>query len=133
MASAGLTLTSSNGSLYLVYNEHRNGGWRSQWSITVQEELSVFDRAELGAWGEDGSLWGLHLDGAQLLRLGTEGEFIARFRRTDPAVPWHGYPAQPSTQHRQDFPPDQVVNMWVDMGLLSRPRQRRLQQGRWRL
>ena len=63
-------------------------------------------------------LWGVHDGGTT--DLGLRGERLAKFPHPQNATdPWHGYPVSP--QDRQDdTPPDEIINLWIDRGVITR-------------
>lgn len=126
------------GESYIVNPRHRDGSWHSTWAVSTAIEISLFEAAGGNGWGDLENRWALHFEGeapedGHLSPVGTEGEYIAKYTRSAAIVPWHGYPAKPSTRHRQDVPPDAVVNRWKASGCITALRRRRLRKGRWQL
>jgi hypothetical protein len=119
---------------YAVNPKHRNGSPDgSQWTIPPIEEHACFQTAEIAGWllGDKG--WGLHLvaetpaylgvavDGGRLL-------FVAKFVAGAAPVVWHGYPADPE-KRTHDIPEEHVLQHWLVLNLLSKPKIRKLGRG----
>lgn len=116
---------------YFVKPDHRNGGWRSQWDVAALTEVQIFEHARDMNWGNGTIHWGLYVIDGSINRLGTKGEFISKHRRSLPTTEWHGYPAQPSPSHHQDYPPDEILESWRASRLLGAPQIKRLHRGIW--
>lgn len=93
---------------YLPNEQHRNGNpEKSQWTISLDDELASFFQAEERGWQESNKAWGLHLVEGRIIYLGVTKNrqtpvFIAKYTCSRDAV-WHGYPAD-YRNNSQDIP-----------------------------
>lgn len=120
----------ASGKLYLSVYAHRGANPRkSQWAIPPTDEFGCFSRSDAEGWLDlDGHLWGaLDPTGPTL---GTRGERLAKFPRTVPPTPWHGYPVSASSGRASETPPDELVERLRDDGRLTRTLARKLQTRR---
>ncbi|MBR6178066.1 MAG: hypothetical protein IKQ70_09330 [Bacteroidales bacterium] len=100
---------------YTALDYHRNGSpKKSQWLISVDEEISCFVFAKQNDWisKEDHKGWGITDDCKVLGKTTANKEtFIARFEEYDYNLDhWHGYPAD--LGRPQDIPADFVLLDW---------------------
>lgn len=118
---------------YWCHPHHRNGNsQKSQWSITRLEEVSSFAAAPKGVCSDPSVRWGTHFANASIAALGSRGEWLARFVG-DGAIPistWHGWPA---CRWPQDNPDSELLDHWVQHGVITRARARRVNRGIWQL
>lgn len=131
------------GHQYFFYDKHhgRGGPEAAQWAtdLSEAEEFSIFDRSDaLDLSDHHGNLFGLRLAGGvpqQVLKLGTLGEFVAKFPLAHPGQPWHGFPFSPVRPIGPLHPPDRtvpgdVLRTMEAKRLLSKAQRRRLQGGK---
>lgn len=121
----------ASGKSYLSWFEHRGGDRRkSQWATDVApvEEYRIFCAADDGDWVDaSGSYWGVR--DAAGRSLGTRGERVSKFPRNDTSpVPWHGYPVAPSSGRPYSSPPDDLVHLWIGLGVVTRTFGRKIQR-----
>ena len=111
---------------YIPHNHHRHSAYanqKSQWSITVPEEVSCYKNAANMMWSSNGTFWGLHLNAVVPLPLGVaplpagDRLHIAKFVG-DPAGNWHGYPVAPWLKPN-DRPDELVLKKWLAAGYIS--------------
>ena len=123
-----------NGITYGVKPDHRdNTHVKSQWTITVDEEVLCFRLTCERTWFLDDRGWGLHLtDGkAQYLGVGLDRNqrlFVARFEGDLPKQYWHGYPAD-HVRRADDIPAEAVAGEWIAEGYLPPSKVRKLLKG----
>jgi hypothetical protein len=102
---------------------HRNNApTKSQWTISEADERTAFETAEHKGWLIPSEGWGLHLRGDRPSYLGLAQDrarelFIAKFVGSGTPIVWHGYPADHQL-HRQDVPPELVLNKWMQLALV---------------
>jgi hypothetical protein len=136
--------TRLNGLRYLFTAKH-HGGWRSRdatWLPTLAEdhEFSVFDDAEAKQIADSsGNLFGLLNDAdGGLQDLGTRGEQIAKFWKSAPGRPWHGFPAFPlkddlvnhNRQGQTARPEKQIFDPMLQVEAIDRAAWKRLKKGK---
>ena len=126
------------GHAYEVKADHRDGtAEKSQWLVPVPDELGVFARTVTEAWRMGDYGWGLHLDGGRPERLGSSA--VSRGQVNDLYVAFfvfaqlcHGYPSDPVRSVRE-VPPSQVLQRWLEAGILSPAKVRKIGRGlRWK-
>jgi hypothetical protein len=123
-----------HGVKYEPYSAHRDGTRRkSQWTITVRDEIRSFTAAEGDGWLDTTRGWGLHRPNRSPEYLGVAVDrdrqlFIAKFVRGRAGEPWHGYPADPQLKP-QDLPAERVRRAWLDQEILPAVLIRRLIKG----
>ena len=117
---------------YLPHPHHRSpdkAGEKSQWLISLIEEISVFNNACSAGWlfGQDG--WGLYMAGNTAEYLGTAPDkrllVFAKFIDSDNKDIWHGYPGD--QRKFQDRPPIIVSRAWIE--ILGPSKVRKLKKG----
>lgn len=134
-------VTQNRGLQYLFTDKHHGGGRSgdAQWSVTRDEEFSVFNVADVLDIRDDGGrFYGVLPDDAGGLRdLGTWQQQIAEFPLTTGSVPWHGYPIwpvndlAPSNRGSQSARPSKVVFAAMEVGgLITLPQRKRLMKGK---
>jgi hypothetical protein len=114
---------------------HGQGGDAAQWlpELTWDEEFSVFDMADLHQFAaDDGSLYGLLVDGETLRDLGTWTQQIAKFPVAREGEPWHGYPVwavndddAPARQSDQKNRPPKTVFLLMEEARVITARDRK--------
>jgi hypothetical protein len=122
---------------YSQHPHHRSvehSGQKSQWTITVQEEVEAYKSAVIGGWRCDHYFWGLHLVESKPQFLGTspspEGVYlhIAKFVEGTPDS-WHGYPVAPWLSP-YDKPGMEVLKAWEVSGFISKSTRSRIHRGK---
>lgn len=108
---------------YVSTRYHRNGDpQKSQWTISIEEELLSFATSQENKWYDDDKGWGIHPTGA-LLEVGKlktgEKVLIARFQKLGPTAhnQWHGYPADIRGK-THDIPNDFVLTDWKNKKII---------------
>jgi hypothetical protein len=125
---------------YVFTAKHHGGGPKdaAQWSVSLDEEFCVFDRADLHELIDDrGWLYGVLPDGDGKLReLGTWKQQIAEFPAAADGQPWHGYPLWPlndlgpENRRGEKLRPSKAVFLRMEhVGLISRRDRKRLFKG----
>lgn len=123
-----------SGVTYACKPDHRdNTPVKSQWRISIDEELDCFRFARSSNWIDDDRGWGLHLvDGAAVyLGVGvdrTHELFVARFEGDQNNTYWHGYPAD-HTRRIDDIPTEAIAFQWIAAKLLGKSKVRKLLKG----
>jgi hypothetical protein len=121
-----------SGKLYISVYYHRGSGssHKGCWSDDVPPplEYEIFCKSDLGKWFDsDGHYWGVHQSGDTVL--GTRGERLSKFpANRNAANPWHGYPVSPLIRGDVDAPPDEVVETWIQDGVVNRTFGRKIQR-----
>ena len=106
-------------SMYQSHPHHRNGNRRkSQWTISVPEEVAAFNYALSEGWLAYRYGWGVHLVNGIVSYLGVAQDrctalFLAKFV-CDPNGndSWHGYPAD-YRNNPQDIPDEDLCFEWL--------------------
>lgn len=123
------------GRTYQPHLPHRNGApHKSQWKISVDDEIAAFELAVTEDWANEAHAWGLHLnrDGeADYLGVSPADHppqralFIALYELD--AV-CHGYPVDHQRSNREK-PPTSVLNSWLNKGAVPAPAVRKIARG----
>ena len=120
------------GTQYISLNYHRGGRRpdKNFWSpaFPPQDEFALFETAEAAPAWEDAQqhLWGVSDQGET--ELGLRGERVAKFPcPQNPTDQWHGYPVSPK-ERDTDRPPDEVIDLWIELGAITRVWARRIQR-----
>jgi hypothetical protein len=130
---ANVSIYPVDGMVYLPHPDHRNASpTKSQWTITVQEELMAFQLSHARRWLNAGVGWGLHLVDGQPAYLGVLRDtqsraFLAKFVGSETQPVWHGYPADHCRTH--DQPAVAVLDDWLRSRLLKRQIIRKISKG----
>ncbi len=118
-----------HGKHYLSTHHHR--GTRPQksiWSnaITRSMECCIFYDADKHNWRcSNGHYWGVHHGGETIL--GQDGERLCKFPcPSNESDAWHGYPVF----SKDDAPPDDFVEWWINQGVISRTKGKKIQKGK---
>jgi hypothetical protein len=92
---------------------------KSHWCLTRDDECHTFCRAKDADWCDnDGNLWFVHDDAREL---GTAGERVATYPRTDDGTPWHGYPvAGHKAAVNRRHVPHEVLRLWHEGDVTTR-------------
>lgn len=133
-------VTRKSGYGYVLHPDHRGGGNRSDsvWAVTPEEEFGCFDLADWHTVQDSkGNLFGvLRGEDAELRRLGTADQLVAKFPFTGPNLAWHGYPLYPvdsrvaENRKGQRLRPEKVVFVTLESsGMVTGPERRRLEKG----
>jgi hypothetical protein len=123
-----------SGVTYASKPDHRdNTVVKSQWTITVEQEVGSFRLAEAQHWFDDDRGWGLHLENRSAAYLGlgidrTHRLFVARFEGARNNTYWHGYPAD-HTRRTEDIPTEWIALQWIAENYLPKPKVRKLLKG----
>jgi hypothetical protein len=126
------------GVFYASHPDHRTAGLfhKSQWTISVPDETSCFDRTFKSKWINPPQWgWGLYMCGASVAYLGVSAKaagseqklFIAKFVDGNADMHWHGYPADPR-RGPQDVPPPPILSLWTGQ-YLRKPLIRKISRG----
>jgi hypothetical protein len=125
---------------YQFTAKHHGGGKPddAQWSVSQEEEFSVFDTADyLDIFDDHGRYYGVLPTPARDLRdLGTWQQQIAEFPRTSQGIPWHGYPiwavndlAPPNRSGEKVRPAKEVFQKMEAATLITSRQRKRLYKG----
>jgi hypothetical protein len=125
---------------YVFTAKHHGGGSAgdARWAISMDEEFSVFNRAdEDDIFDDDGRYYGVLRDADGELRdLGTWEQQMAEFPKTNQGIPWHGYPiwavndiAPPNRASQKARPAKLVFQKLQDAGLITAQQRKRLYKG----
>ena len=125
--------TIADGVSYLCHPHHRNNHpHKSQWTISVHDEIRSFRKARSNDWfcGEAG--WGIHPDAPDVIEVGAACDrstrlMLAKYVCKNDQGEWHGYPA--NHQLDQDRPPDTIVRIWFTGKIIPRAKLRKIQKG----
>ena len=117
---------------YLPNSAHRSAGsQRSQWTISIPEERTCFQKCIENLWLLQDTGWGLHFPAGFPEYLGVAEDqetslFIARFVGKSGA--WHGYPAD-HQRNFQDIPDGTILSNWLGRKLLGAAKIRKITRG----
>jgi len=118
---------------YLSHLPHRNKNpEKSQWTISIDEEVSIFRASENNQWLFATHGWGLNIRNNYPQNLGFSKDgnytlFIAKFVGAD-SINWHGYPADHQTKN-QDIPDEIILSAWITLSILPRAKIRKIAKG----
>ena len=107
---------------------------KSQWTISQQEELAVYQNSINNNWLAGVFYWGLHLQGNAPQQLGVYkqpssfGLKIAKFVG-DQQNNWHGYPVA-HWLSPWDKPTDEVLMKWKDAGIINKAKMAKIHKGK---
>lgn len=115
---------------YKAVSYHRNGTkGKSQWRITVDEEISVFVWSLATESFKEDKAWGLYLNGNTPQVIGVlengEASYLGRFAGTNNE--WHGYPGD-YKRTRGDIPPFAILLDWTSQNYISKSSMLRIQR-----
>lgn len=110
--------------IYRAVSYHRNGTKsKSQWLISVDDEIGLFANAKKEGYTSIGTGHSVWVVDSQLLDLGitTSGitTKLARFVDGTHTDNWHGYPAN-YISAKSDIPPTCVLHKWADQNFISK-------------
>lgn len=97
--------------VYVINQQHRDANpHKSQWTITEQDEVNVFNMALLSSTLN----WGVHISSNRIDYLGKnkyrERLFLAKFSENQNI--WHGYPAD-YVRSTHDIPSRDAMLIWL--------------------
>lgn len=115
---------------YARHPHHANGNPnKSQWNITLEDEIIVFQRSRSSGWTQDRFTWGIYFQANKVQYLGKATDLTpliyAKFVDSSRDSRWHGYPADHRNQ--SDKLPENVSLQWME--LLGAPKIRKLLRG----
>lgn len=125
---------------YTPNPQHRNKAFsyqKSQWSISLPEEIQCYTTAQINSWLHKDAYWGLHLiknNPPLIAPLGApplpnnDRLHIAKFV-CDAIGNWHGYPVAHWISPF-DKPGEAVVTDWCNMGHISRQAKSKIIRGK---
>jgi len=128
------TYTLSSGINYCHHPDHRSGIiGKSQWRISESDERDIFRSAITKHWLIETVGWSLYISNGQIQYLGVAQDhlrrvFIAKFVDKGKRRNWHGYPVD-HQRSTFDIPAPEVLKMWIDEGLLSNAKIRKITKG----
>jgi hypothetical protein len=124
---------------YCFTSKHHGGGSSedAKWSISREEEFSVFDTADfLEVCDDEGWYYGVLAAAGKLKDIGTWEQQMAEFPKASEGSPWHGYPiwavneeAPPNRSSQKMRPPKSVFRRMEATGLISKQQRKRLFKG----
>lgn len=109
---------------YKAVSYHRNGtADKSQWTISVDDELDLFAKTKRDGQIYDDKGYALWIIGNDACVLGiTEHQSetrLARFVDGTRSDHWHGYPAN-YMRAKNDIPPMSLLRQWKESGLIEK-------------
>lgn len=109
---------------YKAVSYHRNGtGGKSQWTISVDDEIDLFAVAKRDGQIFDDKGYAIWIIDSKAGVLGvTEHDSetkLARFVDGTRSDHWHGYPAN-YLRAKNDIPPMTLLRLWKDRGLIEK-------------
>ena len=122
---------------YTPHGHHRNGSFasqKSQWVISLNEEIAAYNNAWTKRWGTHQCFWGLHFTAAGIDVLGVSPApdahrlKIAKFVGDD-RDNWHGYPVA-HWLSPWDKPQEEILKAWKDAGLINGPTFSKIHRGK---
>lgn len=126
------------GEIYIVVDYHRKASYianKSQWLVTIDEEMDCFRNTINNNWKENENGWGIRWDAGHrvLVVLGKSvSQYdlkIAKFTKDVNLNHWHGYPAD-WQQRTQDRPPIKILNDWRTTGFISKHKMAKIRNGK---
>lgn len=117
---------------YIAVSYHRNGTFgKSQWTISVPDEISVFTWGMKNEFKIGNKCWGLFLKDNKPEVVGllanNEESHIARFVCGISDSTWHGYPAD-YKRAIGDIPTDEILRIWVGNNYINKSKMLKIQQ-----
>ena len=112
---------------YIHKTDHRNASpAKSQWTISMEDELRCFMRSTQSDWRDERGQWSLHLPDGEPEVLGKTAKFsgrqicvkICRFV-TDSSDRSHGFPAD-YRKHTHERPTFTTLVKWHDAGFIAK-------------
>ena len=119
---------------YISNPHHRSAGHnavKSQWNISIADEMQCYLGAVENHWMANNSYWGLHLIEVRPVVLGSapsnDALYIAKFVSNQGI--WHGYPVA-HWLSPYDKPQMPVLESWVAGGFINRAKKARIHRGK---
>lgn len=119
---------------YKVSSHHRRTRGNNNkciWTISNDEEVSLFIFSKNSNWTEDNICYGLKLNGTNILVVGrtpnNQDLKIAKFIDGSRNNKWHGYPADPKNR-KQDIPSVKILTTWKNFNYIGKSDVRKLKQ-----
>ena len=115
----------AHGCRYFFHGHHRSRRrtHKSQWTITMPQELDCFTTALCNQWTNNDQGWGVRIENMRMIELGrnAHGEPLSIAKFQDAASPgmWHGYPAD-YARNIQDRPNVGILISWREMGIIHK-------------
>ncbi len=119
---------------YIFHPDHRNNTYgKSQWIISLDEEVNCFRKCYDEEWIVDQKGWGLHIVDHRVLYLGVDQPhenkvFLAKFIDGNKNQKWHGYPVD-HQRSSADIPDTNILNKWLETSVLTPPKIRKILKG----
>lgn len=117
---------------YQPHPHHRDAtrsNQKSQWLITIPDEVACFLTAYASNWGDGHNYWGVYTPNGKPAILGSTPvspvAFVAKF--VGPV--WHGYPVAHWVAP-YDRPAMAVLNNWEESGIITRPTKSKIRRGK---
>ena len=120
---------------YTIKLDHRNKTKeKSQWTVSHQDEVSIFIDAYTRTWVSEDNAWGVFFSNGNLDYLGVAQDhvtqiFIAKFVNDVIHNNWHGYPANYQI-HSQDIPEESILKNWLDNDILPKSKINKIARGK---
>jgi hypothetical protein len=125
--------------MYIINPHHRNSNTnKSQWTISVGDEIGCFNHAKHQNWLTANKGWGLHIVNSAPNWLGVAQDqttqlFVAKFvgnpsNSAASGTEWHGYPANYRVNN-QDIPDEDILQKWLNTNILPAAKIRKLAKG----
>jgi hypothetical protein len=120
-------------SSYKINDKHRAfkpSPKASIWKISEWEEVRLFATASDKNWYKNGIFWAIIKTGSKKLKLGEDLDndlCIAKYLCGSNSD-WHGYPVHPKDK---DIPPNEVLDLWLEEGLIDKADKRKIQRGQF--
>ena len=112
--------------------QHRNRTpEKSQWSISLAQEIAYFNTTYANQWIDNNNGWGLHYSEGRLDYLGLAQDYITRVfiaKFVGDRGTWHGYPAD-HQQNQQDIPTERIRTIWINTNVLRPAQIRKITKG----
>ncbi len=121
---------------YTHHPHHRQSQYahrKSQWTISQEEEKTVYHNSVINNWLAGAAYWGLHLQNNVPHELGVSRRpdsfnlKIAKFV-SDQQENWHGYPVA-HWLSPWDKPADAILKKWKDAGIINKAKMARIHRG----
>jgi hypothetical protein len=120
---------------YTIKLDHRNKSKeKSQWTVSHQDEVSIFINAYNRSWVSKDNAWGVFFNNGEIDYLGVAQNrvtkvFISKFVNDVNHNNWHGYPADHES-HSQDIPDESILNDWLINNILPKAKISKIAGGR---
>ncbi|MDR0307029.1 MAG: hypothetical protein LBI42_09370 [Chitinispirillales bacterium] len=129
-----IDLSPRTNATYFASSVHRNRQPnKSQWVISVVQEVECFIESQINNWIEGIFSWGMISDGNNLIVLGksvyNEELKLAKFVTKNDDGVWHGYPAD-FCKNFQDRPGIKILQKWRNCGHIEKHHITKIRQGK---